>query len=101
MNELLNAMIELVVLWSKVVFAAPLRVTYLPPTIGRIVDGAGRGARSEAGLMLFGQLGASAPHPLPRLPERDASDADVSRFLPQSRPHRRSEGLRGYPDPWG
>ena len=47
-NELLNAMIELVVLWSKVVFAAPLRVTYLPPTIGRIVGGAGRSLRGGA-----------------------------------------------------
>ena len=30
-NELLNAMIELVVLWRKVAFAATPRVTDLPP----------------------------------------------------------------------
>ena len=47
-NELLNAMIELVVLWSKVVFAAPLRVTNLPSTIGGATGGACHMLRGEA-----------------------------------------------------
>ena len=37
--------------WSKVVFAAPLRVTYLPPTIGRTAGGAGRSLRGGAGAL--------------------------------------------------
>ena len=61
MNELLNAMIELVVLWSKVVFAAPLRVTNLPSTIGGATGGACHMLRGEAGV--GGQLGVSALHP--------------------------------------
>ena len=40
-HRLLNAMIELVVVWRKVVFAAALRVTDLPPSTGWTAGGAG------------------------------------------------------------
>ena len=87
-NELLNAMIELVVLWRKVAFAAPFRVADLPPSIGRTAGGAGRSRRGRPDAVWLARCVCSASFAAHT--ERDASDADASRFLPQSRPHRRS-----------
>ena len=57
-HRLLNAMIELVVVWRKVVFAAALRVTDLPPSTGWTAGGAG--CLLRGGAILCGRLGASA-----------------------------------------